>query len=191
MHLLSKYSKTFLSLSICVLCHLNIVISVCLQKIFNKSDMNKRYRIPDKIKIKAKSLLRRTKDNPVLCFPSLSNQFLAIDYSIDRFRFCKHNELKAAHTHTWAAIPSWNEFNLVSKISKMFNLVKSNGVSIPSSSHCYCQTKCKTFKDIVRHDPFMHWKSVIKTNLWKIVEMICAAHKFRSLNTVAFLIGII
>lgn len=101
MHSLSKYLKTFLSLSICVLCHLNIVISVCLQKIFNKSDMNKWYRIPDKIKIKAKSLLRRTKDNPVLCFPSLSNQFLAIDYSIDRFRFCKHNELKAAHTHTY------------------------------------------------------------------------------------------
>lgn len=90
------------------------------------------------------------------------------------------------HTHTSAATPSWNEFNLVSKILKMFNLVKSNGVSIPSSSHCYCQTKCKTFKDIVRHDPFMHWKSVIKTNLWKIVEMICAAHKFRSLNSSIF-----
>lgn len=68
MHLLSEYSKTFLSFSICVLCHLNIVISVCLQKIFNKSDMNEWYRIPDKIKIKAKSLLRLTKDNPVLCF---------------------------------------------------------------------------------------------------------------------------
>lgn len=68
MHLLSEYSKTFLSLSICVLCHLNIVISVCLQKIFNKSDMNEWYRIPDKIKIQAKSLLRLTKDNPLLCF---------------------------------------------------------------------------------------------------------------------------